>query len=162
MILRRLPLIRAPLLLALATPVLLTACWLPPKEVIKEKAAARKAWRAQEKQRKTLRKDIPEQVARVSEGRKSAPMVAANRLTISVSVPDNDTIEIAGANPPPPVAAKAMVPAERIVAPTSTAPTSTADVTLAKTKKGKDTPAVPSRQMAQLTPVDGVAATHPY
>lgn len=43
---------RAAVLLALAVPLTLTACWLPPREVIKEKAAARDAWRAQQKENK--------------------------------------------------------------------------------------------------------------
>ena len=163
MILRRLPVLRLPLLLALATPVLLSACWLPPKEVIKEKAAARKAWRAQEKQRKQVRKEVPKQVARVvAEGRRMTPtqnpMVEAKASpTLSVTLPDKDSAPVLGTRPPLPVTAKPVAPVEASALPQSTAPAPVVVEKPAKRKKGKDAPAVPSRQMAQLTPIEGVA-----
>lgn len=163
MILKRLPLMRAPLLLALATPVLLTACWLPPREVIKEKAAARKAWRAQEKQRKQVRKEVPKQVERVvAEGRrltpKPAPLAKTEALpTLSVNLPDEDSTSVMGTRPPLPVTAKPVAPVEAAALPPSPAPAPVVATQPAKRKKGKDAPAAPSRQMAQLTPIEGVA-----
>ncbi len=145
MILRRLPVLRLPLLLALATPVLLSACWLPPKEVIKEKAAARKAWRAQEKQRKTLRKEIPQQVARLSEARNSLPLAA-------VTPPAK--VAVAPILSPPALAKPVAVVEPAAV---SSAPAETKPAKPAKPKKAKDAPAAPTRQMAQLTPIEGVA-----
>lgn len=157
MIRRRLPALRLSLLLALATPLMLSACWLPPKEVIKEKAAARKAWRAQEKKRKELRKDIPVQAARVVEGRASPPRPAAvpkpPQPSIAVTVP-NDGAEIMAASSTSEAleAPNTAAPMPDAIAPPPTAPTKAK-----KGKKDKAAPTAPTRQMATLTPIEGVA-----
>ena len=157
MILRRLPLMRAPILLALATPVLLTACWLPPKEIIKEKAAARKAWRAQEKQRKQLRKDIPMESARIVERKRlsplSPPTTAAVAPNITVAVPD-DSIAIEKSGSAAPVQASSTPISNAAAArPTPDG----APIKSGKGKKAKDAAPSPNRQMGRLTPVEGVA-----
>lgn len=171
MIFSRSPILRLPLLFALVGPLLLTACWLPPKEVIQEKAAARKAWRAQEKQRKEMREAYPKQVARVTQ---ELAIPRDGALTISVNLPDDDVGVTLATTPSAPAPseengskyAKAVEPTlpdgamrEPIV------PSAKDNKELAnpdsKPATGKNDPkrakAEPARQSGQLTPIEGVA-----
>lgn len=133
---------RLSLLLTLGASLGLSACWLPPAEVIREKTEMRKKWRAQAKLRTELRADIP------AEGKRVKDQVGTSGL--SVDVPDFGDDKLAYARTP------AAKPAATDAAPSFE---TLGPVKAKKPDKKREAiaPKEPTRQAAQVTPVEGVA-----
>ena len=130
--------------LAVAASFGVSACWLPPAEVIREKTEMRQKWRNQAKLRTTLRAEIPVQGKRVKG--------AGGLNVITIDVPQFDDKSVSFAPVPTATPKPATITPEQPPAPPTPAKSKKPDK-----KRGASPPVTPTRQAAQITPVEVVA-----